>query len=43
MRVFVDVADAPENREFFSQFKEHLKVRFRQVEIWLTTYPIEAL
>src|SRR5438552_2886943 len=43
MRVFVDVADLPENREFFAPFKERMKARFRQVDIWLTTYPIEAL
>ena len=40
MRVFVDVADVPEHRQFFSEFKERLKTRFRQVDIWLTTYPV---
>jgi hypothetical protein len=43
MRVFVDVADVSENREFFVQFKERLKARFRQLDIWLTTYPVEAI
>ena len=42
-RVFVDVADRPENRKFFRQFKERLKAEFRQRDIWVTTYPIEAL
>src|SRR5207247_2431571 len=42
-RVYVDVADVPENREFFTDFKQRLKTRFRQLDIWLTTYPVEAL
>jgi hypothetical protein len=43
VRVFVDVADDPENRRFFVEYKERLKARFQQLEIWLTTYVIEAL
>jgi hypothetical protein len=43
LRLFVDVMDSPENREFFLQFKERLKIRFRQLDIWLTSYPIEVL
>jgi hypothetical protein len=42
-RVFVDVADEPEHREFFLDFKERLKARFQQIDIWMTTYPIEVL
>jgi len=43
VRVFLDVADTPENRQFFEGLKERLKTRFRQIDIWRTTYPIEAL
>jgi hypothetical protein len=43
IRVFVDVADEPECRQFFVEYKERLKARFRQLDIWLTTYPIEVL
>ncbi len=43
VRVFVDVPDVAENRAFFGQFKEQLKIRFRQIEIWMTTYSIEVL
>ena len=43
MRVVVDVADMPENREFFRQLKERLKVRFRQVDIWMTTHLIDVV
>ena len=43
VRVFVDVADTVENRRFFLQFKEHVKSDFRQLDIWLTSYPIDVL
>jgi homoserine trans-succinylase len=43
VRVFVDVADVPESRHFFIDFKERLKSRFQQLDIWVTTYPIEVL
>ena len=43
VRVFVDVADTAESREFFVSFKEQLKVRFRQIDIWMTTHPIEVI
>jgi hypothetical protein len=42
VRVFVDVQDTPEAREFFHQFKETLKARFQQLDIWMTSYPIEV-
>ena len=42
-RVVVDAPDEPQSREFFVRFKERLKERFQQLDIWLTTYPIEVL
>jgi hypothetical protein len=42
-RIFVDIADEPEHREFFLEFKERLKARFGQVDIWMTTYLVEVL
>ena len=42
-RVFVDAEDTPQNRQFFVQFKERLKNRFQQKDIWLTTYPVEVI
>jgi hypothetical protein len=42
-RVFVDAPDTPASREFFAGFKEQLKARFKQIDIWMTTYPIEVL
>ena len=43
VRVFVDVPDSAENRRFFEEFKERLKFRFQQIDIWMTTYLIEVL
>ena len=43
VRVFVDVPDRPENRQFFVHLKTQLKSRFNQLEIWMTTYPIEVI
>ena len=43
VRVFVDAPDSPESREFFLVFKERLKAQFQQIDIWMTTYPIEVL
>ena len=43
IRIFVDAVDVAESRQFFIDFKERLKTRFRQFDIWMTTYPIEVL
>ena len=42
-RVFVDVPDAPESRQFFVELKERLKAHFRQIDIWIISYPVEVL
>ncbi len=42
-RVFVDVLDTAETQQFFREFKERLKARFCQIEIWITSYPIEVI
>src|SRR4051794_10659386 len=43
IRVFVDVEDTPRNRAIFNQLKKQLKRRFKQIDIWMTTYPIEVI
>jgi hypothetical protein len=43
LRVFVDVPDTPDSRRFFIEFKEILKTELQQIDIWMTTYPIEVL
>lgn len=41
VRLFVDVPDVPESSSFFREFKERAKNRFGQIDIWMTTYPVD--
>src|SRR5437763_165962 len=43
VRLFVDAPDSPEHLKFIQDFKERLKARFGQIEIWVTSYPIQLL
>jgi len=43
VRLFLDVPDTVDNLQFFIDYKETLKTRFDQRDIWITTYLIEAL
>ena len=43
VRVFVDVPDKPEHRHFFAELKGRLKSRFQQLDIWMTTCPIDVV
>lgn len=42
-RVFADVEEKREHTDFFRSYKEQLKTRFRQLDIWMTTYQIDVL
>ena len=42
-RIFIDVPDTPEHKNYFITFKENLKTQFQQLDIWLTSYSIEIL
>jgi hypothetical protein len=42
-RFFVDVPDLPEHRAFFREFKQKLKGRFDQLEIWITSHPLDVI
>jgi hypothetical protein len=43
VRMFVDVDASREHDQFFQDFKETLKARFQQVEIWVTSHDIRVL
>ena len=43
IRLVVDVEDTPETEQFFRDFKERLKERFRQLDIWMTALPLRIL
>lgn len=43
VRYFVDIPDSPDNATYFRDLKEVLKTRFQQIDIWMTTYPVEII
>jgi hypothetical protein len=43
VRVFIDVPDLPEHREFMTAYKETLKSRFRQIDIWMVTFLLDVI
>jgi hypothetical protein len=43
VRIFCDVPDTLASRQFFIELKERLKVRFQQIDIWMTTYLVEVI
>ena len=43
LRLFADVPDTTEHRQFFAELKERLRERFQQLEIWLVTHPVEVI
>jgi len=43
IRLFVDTPENPASKDFFIDLKERLKQSFGQLDIWMTTYPIEVL
>ena len=42
IRIIVDMENAPQQREFLRSYKEQLKARFQQIDIWLTSHPIDV-
>ena len=42
-RFFVDVPDMPDHRQFFTEFKEKLKSRFDQLDVWITSHPMDVI
>jgi hypothetical protein len=41
VKIFVDIADTDENREWMREFKKRWKANLEQLEIWLVSYIIE--
>ncbi len=40
VRLIVDVEDSEENAEYFVRYKQVLKERFRQIDLWIVSYEI---
>jgi len=43
VRYFVDVPFEQDHELFFKQFKEILKERFKQIDIWITSYEVNVI
>ena len=43
VRMFVDIPANPDHDLFFQEFKERLKERFKQLEIWVPSHDIRVL
>lgn len=43
IRFVMDAEASPSTEAFFAEFKATLKSRFRQIDIWITAYPIRLL
>jgi hypothetical protein len=43
IRLVVDAPRTPEAHRFFVDFKEKLKARFRQIEMWITWFDIGTI
>jgi hypothetical protein len=42
VRIVVDVRDLEANREWMREYKRRWKSRFRQVDLWMVSYPIDV-
>ena len=43
VRLFIDIPDLPEHRDFLVEYKETLKIRSQQIDIWKVTFPLDVV
>lgn len=43
IRIGIDVPESDNSETFFRQYKEVLKERFKQIDIWITSYEIDVI
>lgn len=43
IRITVDVPESEDSETFFRRYKEVLKERFKQIDIWISSYSIEII
>ncbi|MBI4691051.1 MAG: hypothetical protein HY754_12430 [Nitrospirae bacterium] len=43
IRITIDVPESEKSDSFFRQSKETLKERFKQIDIWITSYEIDVI
>jgi hypothetical protein len=42
-RFLADVPDLPRHRKFFKDYKGRLKKRFKQLDIWISSHPVDII
>lgn len=43
IRIIIDVPESEGSEIFFRRYKEVLKERFKQIDIWITSYEIDVI
>ncbi len=43
IRIIIDVLESEDSEIFFRRYKEVLKERFKQIDIWITSYEIDVI
>ena len=43
IRIIIDVPESEDSEIFFRRYKEVLKERFKQIDIWITSYEIDVI
>jgi len=43
IRIIIDVPESEDSETFFKHYKEILKERFNQTDIWITSYEIDVI
>ncbi len=43
IRITIDVPELTDSNAFFRQYKETLKERFKQIDVWISSYTIEII
>ncbi len=43
IRITIDIPESENSKTFFRQYKEVLKKRFKQIDIWISSYTIELI
>lgn len=42
VKLFVDIPDLPQNREWMRQFKTRWRQQLEQLELWMVSYPVDV-
>jgi len=43
IRFIIDIDPTRKADKFFKKYKEKLKIRFKQIEIWICAYPVKII